>query len=614
MQTEQRTKVEQIVFAEDPYQMNWLRPDFEYAGLIHPQELSARAVHYQDGNLLKTEITFKNVTEAPVLTSVMSIGIRFPLQDRYEDSDTCMKYRCHAHLFCGGNVSYIMALRMGGEAPHLGMVLTEGSFSAYSVERDTTRRSNDRGCFILHPAPAELVPGEELRFCWTVFPHGGKEDFYEKAAGFGPFVRAEAKKYVLFPGETTTIRILPNFPVRSITAGGADYPVSDGYAELTFTADHCGEVRIPISAGNVKTWIRLMVQEQPETLALKRCRFIAEHQQYTGKCPTLKGAYLAYDNEEEHVIYLKTNDYNAGRERVGMGLLIASYLQKNEDPQLRKSLDEYARFVCRELVDTDTGEVYNDTGRDSSYKRLYNMPWYATLFTEFYRLYKDALWLHRACRIIRNFYSQGGSSFYAIELPALSLCSELKQAGCEEEYLEMKQLFAGHANRIAEIGHHYPPSEVNYEQSIVAPAANILLQAYLLTREEKYLEEGKKQLAVLELFNGQQPDYHLYESAVRHWDGYWFGKRKLYGDTFPHYWSALTGIVYGLYASATGDKRYEEKAEASLRGVLSLIFPNGRGSCAYVYPYSVNGTEAGFYDPYANDQDWALYFTLRAER
>ena len=36
----------------------------------------------------------------------------------------------------------------------------------------------------------------------------------------------------------------------------------------------------------------------------------------------------------------------------------------------------------------------------------------------------------------------------------------------------------------------------------------------------------KGRIKVLELFNGMQPDYHLYEAAIRHWDGYWFGKKR----------------------------------------------------------------------------------------
>ena len=160
------------------------------------------------------------------------------------------------------------------------------------------------------------------------------------------------------------------------------------------------------------------------------------------------------------------------------------------------------------------------------------------------------------------------------------------------------------------IGTNYPPFEVKYEQSIVAPAADILLQVYEITGEEKYLEGGRKQVEVLALFNGEQPDYHLYEVAIRHWDGYWFGKRRMYGDTFPHYWSAQTGKVFRRYAKLTGDAGYAKRAEDSLRGVLSMIFPDGTATCAYVFPYMVNGQRCAYADLYANDQDWGLYANI----
>lgn len=153
---------------------------------------------------------------------------------------------------------------------------------------------------------------------------------------------------------------------------------------------------------------------------------------------------------------------------------------------------------------------------------------------------------------------------------------------------------------------------MKYEQSIVAPAANILLQTFLITNESIYLDAAKKQLDVLEMFNGFQPDYHLYETAIRHWDGYWFGKRKAYGDTFPHYWSALTANAFLDFARITGSREYLQRAKQAYRSVLSLIHPDGSASCAYVYPVSVNGAATGFYDPYANDQDWGLYFALRS--
>ncbi|MCI8530394.1 MAG: hypothetical protein HFH82_14825 [Lachnospiraceae bacterium] len=54
-----------------------------------------------------------------------------------------------------------------------------------------------------------------------------------------------------------------------------------------------------------------------------------------------------------------------------------------------------------------------------------------------------------------------------------------------------------------------------------------------------------------------------------------------------------------------------KKCEAVYRGTLSMFMPDGSASCAYVYPVSVNGRKGGYYDPYANDQDWGLYFMLR---
>ncbi|MCX7715291.1 MAG: hypothetical protein N2171_06160 [Clostridia bacterium] len=115
----------EIVFSNDKYKMNWLRDDFEYAQVLCGKELDCEVSSERDADLIKTRIMFTNRTEKPIFTSIDSIGIRFPLNDKYEGSDVCITNRCHTHIFCGGDVSYVMALRMGGEAPHLGMVVTE---------------------------------------------------------------------------------------------------------------------------------------------------------------------------------------------------------------------------------------------------------------------------------------------------------------------------------------------------------------------------------------------------------------------------------------------------------------------------------------------------------
>ena len=62
-----------------------------------------------------------------------------------------------------------------------------------------------------------------------------------------------------------------------------------------------------------------------------------------------------------------------------------------------------------------------------------------------------------------------------------------------EEKEKLMQYFKEHCEVLVNNGLEYPTSEVNYEQSIVAPAAFILIQMYRITREQKYLDGAKEQ-------------------------------------------------------------------------------------------------------------------------
>ena len=606
--------VKEIVFSKDPKQMNWLREDFPYAEVKCPPEFSAEVQNEKDGDVLTTKIVVSYNGAHPYFTNAGSIGVSFPLQDRYTDSVTCRDYRCHAHVFCGENTSYIMALRMGGAAPHLGMVFTKGSLSAYSIERDLKLQSNDRGCFWLHPSAQEFAPGDTMKLEWKVFPHRGREDFREKLRAFPRVILVDAEQYVIYPGETSKVTIEPTFPAEKVTINGASLEKTENSVyEYLFENEKTGEYVLSICADEVKTTCRLLVQERPETLAAKRCAFIVDHQQYHGKIKELQGAYLPYDNEEKILVCTSENDFNAGRERTGMGVLIARALQQNllkDREKAEQSLREYHAFYLRELVNASTGLVCNCSGKDNSYFRLYNYPWAVTFFLECWKLWGEKEDLKTAVHITEKFYEQDGFRFYPIEMPIVMLCQELEKAGEQEDLKTVRDLFRRHADQLIEIGTAYPASEVNYEQSIVQPAAEVILQVYEVTGEEKYLRGAEQQIAVLELFDGQQPDYHLHETAIRHWDGYWFGKRRVFGDTFPHYWSAENGRTFQRYARLTGNEEYNIRGEHSLRGVLSMFFEDGTATCAYVYPYSVNGQKTDFADPYANDQDWGLCMNL----
>lgn len=608
----------ELVLKNDKYKMNWIEGGTEWGTVRTPEGIKTDVVSEKRGDIITEKYTFTNTASKDIFTSLTDISIYTPFNDDYPDAQTCMTQRCHMHVWCGGDVSYVMALRMGGEPPHLGLVLTAGSIGGYSIERDIKRISNDRGDLILHPSPVHLTPGGSFSVEWTLFDHDGADDFYEKLKIYSDrYIDITAENYVVFENETAEITVTPSFDFGAedvlVTDGGRKAGVSVRGGKIYISEKPgIGEHIYNISVCGVKTRCAILVLPELSELAKRRCRFIAEKQQCMDKNSALYGAYLAYDNEEEHLFYSSESDYNGGRERIGMGVLTAKYLQRADDKLLEESLEKYTEYIMRELFDCETGVVYNDCGRDNSWNRLYNYPWMSLYFAELYCLYNEKKYLVYAFRALKSFYEQGGERFYAIAVPLRKLTGLLKKAGMNDEADILFGYFEKHCAYIMDNGTAYPAHEVNYEQSIVAPAADLLIQMYLVTKNEKYLDGAKKQLRVLELFNGRQPDHHLYETAIRHWDGYWFGKRKMYGDTFPHYWSALSGNVFGQFAETDGGEGYTKRAEASHRGVLSLITPDGRGSAAYVHPVSVNGQRAGYYDPYANDQDWALYFMLRS--
>ena len=601
----------------DKYKMNWVQGDTEWGTVKAPEGIEVSVDSRAEGNVIVETYRFTNRTDKDIFTSLKDISIYTPFPDDYPDAATCMTNRCHAHIWCGGNVSYVMAVRMGGEGPHLGLALTQGSLGGYSVERDLSKSSNDRGDFILHPSPVSLIPGESFTVSWTLFWYEDRAEFYDRLKQYNPrYIHVEAEKYVVFENEEIHFSVKPAFDYSGeevvIRDNGAvtGYTEKDGVISVREKAS-LGEHTFEISVCGVQTFCRILALPAFSELARRRCRFIAKRQQYHRKESGLNGAYLIYDNEEKHLFYSAEYDFNGGRERVGMGVLIARYLQEHEDKVLSASLDEYVEYVERELFDKETGIVYNEYQRDNTWNRLYNYPFVSTLYIELYKLYGRREMLLYAYRSLLAYYDQKGAGFYALEVPVYEMISGLEKEHMTEEKAKMMECFTRHCDMLIKNGVNYPASEVNYEQSIVAPAAYLLLQMFRVTGDQKYLKAAEEQMRILELFNGSQPDFHLYETAIRHWDGYWFGKRRMYGDTFPHYWSAITGNVYSEYAEITGNEEYRKKADASHRGVLSMFMPDGSASAACVYPVTVNGDRAGFYDPYANDQDWGMYYMLR---
>lgn len=619
-----------LVSEKDPFQMNWVSGDKTWGTIQSAYELDAEVVRgYSSRGTLTETYTFYNRTGFDIYTIGTELGIYAVFPDYYTDAEVCMRQCCNTHIWCGGNSSYIMALRMGGMPPHLGLILREGRLKGYSIMRGQQvsgreeNVSNCRGSFLLHPENFHLKPGETYTLSWELVWFADKEDFIRRLRQTEGFISVCADTYLVLGKQPVSFSfwtgaqdgMQDDAQIPQVFRDGRNIPcrkADDGRWEAGEQPAENGEYSYEIFYGRRKAKARFLVMPPLEELAEKRCRFIAQKQQCMDADSCLYGAYLIYDNEEQQQYYGHQNDHNGARERIGMGTLLAYWLQKHPDSGLQKSLEQYLAYVLRELFDEHTGEVYNDAPKCNDYIRLYNYPWMGQFFLEAYGLWKEDVFLDRYFKCMKHYYEEGGAHFYAIGIPMYESIQIFKKAGREEQAGKLLAYYKEHGAFIISCGRSYPPHEVDFEQSIVAPAASYLCELYRLTGEDRFWQEAEEQLKVLDLFHGFQPDYHMHASAIRHWDGYWFGKRGCLGDTFPHYWSALTGCAY-MHAAAAEQlsKAYSGRASNIFKGILSLFREDGSASCAMLYPMSVNGKAASFYDPWANDQDWGMYFALK---
>ena len=602
----------------------WMRPlvveDEGKKVLYKEGDVLIRAERSMDGGDLIEEYTFTNKGGERIW--LYDIGIYTPFNDNYPNSQTCITNRCHAHVWNGGSGAYVNALRMGFEAPHVGMMLTEGAIDSYEIwgRGRKTSSSHMRGIFAMNLPDMRLNPRESYRLKWRLFSHGGKADFRDKMLDKGG-VLVSSDKYVYEIGEMAYVTMRCNSPLRNCTAKINGIPVKVYHANGIWTVKHkmeqAGEMRVEFCYGNGKrTHADLLVIDNVKDLVNKRISFIRNRQQMNNPRDLRDGAYMVYDCEADSIYPNNTPNCNPvdrdeGAERVGMGVLLAKQylLSDKKDNDLKSSLLRYAKFL-RTRLQTPEYVTYSSVDQKNR-NRAYNYVWIAEFYFYMYRATGNRQFVRDGYETLRSMFRQFGHGFYGIGYPVCLGLQCLKEAKMENEHQLLLDDFKTIGDKFIANGVNYPASEVNYEQSIVAPALQLLAQVYLETKERRYLDEVKRQLPVVEAFNGFQPSFHLNEIAIRHWDGHWFGKYELFGDTFPHYWSTVTASVYHYYALCTGDTSYQKLAEEIVRNNLCLFFEDGKASCAYMYPHKVNGEKAHFYDPYANDQDWALVYWLQ---
>ena len=564
---------------------------------------------FSDSGSYCERYTVKNLRDTDFFLEHGDLDIIMPFNDVYTYADDCMINRCNTHIWCGGNTAYVNALRMGSSEINLGMVLTKGAIKSYSVESPKT---NYRGIFILNFDHMELLPNEEYVLEWEFFWHKGSSDFYRKAYAYPSFINIEASHFTVFEDEQIefAVKTQNTDEIKILYDGNSvDYKKCKNGCRVTFSPRKTGEHRFDIYVGALKTYTEFFVAEKTESLIKKRIDYIIKNQQYLREGSHLHGAFLIYDTKEKEKVFDSVfRDHNACRERTGMALLITKYLQTHNDDNVKKALDKYIEFVMREVFDRETGEIYD--GLRKSVKRLYNAPWITTLFTEMYFLTKDTEYLNYIIKILKHYYSVGGEKFYPNGLSMRKTISAFYEANMKAEGDTVKNWYISHTDNMVASSLSYPKHEVNFEQTIVSPAATFISEIAFITGDGHYKAEALKHIKILERFNGHQPSYHLNEIPIRFWDDRWFGKSRLFGDTFPHYWSCLTARAFMAYYSCSGDEAYRLAALQCARNCLCLFNDRGEGSCAYVYPFKINDIKGEFYDEWANDQDFALYFYL----
>ena len=488
---------------------------------------------------------------------------------------------------------------MNGRGPHLGLMLTEGEIGDYEVlERGPqTGHSNFRGVLALCLPDTTLLPGQSLRISWRVFVHQGKDDFEAQLLRRGG-VMVGADKYVCPVGDTIRVSIRSTKGTDTVL-----YPVST-----------TGDQYIPIIYNKSRrTFVEVRGISSPQQLLAGRIQFILDHQQMLDTADVRYGAFMVYDNEGDSILTRYTrSDLDEGRERVGMGILQAAYALndtgKRINDKLATALERYARFIREKLQDS------NYKTRSSLVKqsknRGYNYAWVSDFYFRMYQLTGNRQYARDGYGTLRALYRQFGHEFYCIDYPVTVGLAALERAGMTAERDSLLNDFRQTGDLFVRNGLQFPKFEVNYEQSIIAPAVQFLSELYLVTREQKYLDGARLLMPTLDAFSYRQPSCYMNDIAIRHWDGYWFGKRQTYGDTYPHYWSAITAGAFYYYSLATGDRTYRQRAENIVLNNLVSFEEDGHATCAILRPLRVNGLQARYRDAFANDQDWALIYYL----
>ena len=276
----------------------------------------------------------------------------------------------------------------------------------------------------------------------------------------------------------------------------------------------------------------------------------------------------------------------------------------------------YRRFVVDFIVTGDDG-LRADSHRPAASDRLYDLPWVVLLLAA-HDTRPRAAPVSRLLRpaVARTSSRSGSASRRSCSSALLRAVGRDGDAGtCRASSARTPRAASRHARSC-------PRTRSTTSSRWWAPLLEVLCVAARLTddpAEARTLDGAiAERLPWLLAFGGPQPHVRMRDIAIRHWDGYWFGREQLWGDVFPHHWSVLTANVLLLLPAGRRGRRRARPRRAAAGRLAAQIYaanlvdfpPDGTATAAFVMPSCVSGRPAHRADPVANDQDWALFWPL----